>query len=85
MADRYYTSAMKTISVKLPEGLARWLERESATRRRSRSDIVREALESRRLGSAEPTMADVLADLAGTIDGPRDLSVNPRHLDGLGR
>lgn len=76
---------MKTISVKLPEALARWLERESATRRRSRSDIVREALESRRLGSGEPTMADVLADLAGTIDGPRDLSTNPRHLDGLGR
>jgi hypothetical protein len=30
-------------------------------------------------------MADVLADLAGTIDGPRDLSTSPRHLDGLGR
>ncbi len=76
---------MKTISVKLPESLARWLERESAKRRRSRSDIVREALENRRQGSGKPTIADVLADLAGTIDGPRDLSTNPRHLDGLGR
>jgi len=76
---------MKTISVKIPESLARWLERESAARRRSRSDIVREALESRRQSSGKPTMADVLADLAGTIDGPRDLSTSPRHLDGLGR
>jgi len=42
-------------------------------------------LENRRQGSGKPTIADVLADLAGTIDGPRDLSTNPRHLDGLGR
>ena len=76
---------MKTISVKLPEALARWLDLESAARHRSRSDIVREALERRRQAAGEPTAADVLADLAGTIDGPRDLSTNPRHLDWLGR
>ncbi len=76
---------MKSISVKLPETLARWLDRESAAQRRSRSEIIREALEQRRQVPGQPTAADVLADLVGTIDGPRDLSVNPRHLDGLGR
>lgn len=76
---------MKSISVKLTESLARWLDQESAAQRRSRSEIIREALEQRRQRLGEPSMADVLGDLAGTIDGPRDLSVNPRHLDGLGR
>ena len=76
---------MKSISVKLTESLARWLDRESAAQRRSRSEIIREALEQRRQRPGEPSMADVLGVLAGTVDGPKDLSVNPRHLDGLGR
>jgi hypothetical protein len=84
VALRYYHAGMKIISVKLPESLARWLEQESAASRRSRSEIIREALEQRRQGTGEPTVADVLADLVGTIDGPKDLSTNPRHLDGLG-
>lgn len=81
---------MKTLSVKLPEPLAKWLAVEAKTTRRSRSEIVRAALEQRRSGNAKgkrkrPTMADAMADLRGTISGPRDLSTNPKYLDGLGK
>lgn len=81
---------MKTLSVKLPEPLAKWLAVEAKTTRRSRSEIVRAALEQRRSGTGNskrrrPTMADAMADLRGTISGPRDLSTNPKCLDGLGR
>ncbi len=38
---------MKTLSVKLPEPMAKWLTAEAKTTRRSRSALVREALELR--------------------------------------
>lgn len=82
---------MKTFSVKLPEDLAQWLLGESKLTRRSRSDLVREALEERRNGRGRApkkrrmTMADALADVRGSISGPRDLSTNPKHFEGFGQ
>jgi len=81
---------MKTLSVKLPEPLAKWLAGEAKSTRRSRSEIVRAALEQRRSGNVKgqrkrPTMADAMADLRGTISGPRDLSTNSKYLDGIGK
>ncbi len=78
---------MKTLSVKLPEPLAKWLVGEPKQPRRSRSEIVREALELKRNGKAKKkrgTMAEAMADLRGTISGPRDLSTNPRYFEGSG-
>lgn len=78
---------VKTLSVKLTEPLAQWLAGEAILTRRSRSQIVREALESRRHahGKKWVTMAQAMADLKGAISGPRDLSTDPKYLDGLGR
>jgi Arc/MetJ-type ribon-helix-helix transcriptional regulator len=81
---------MKTLSFKLPESLANWLEGEAKLTRRSRSAIVREALELRRHGrdrgrKTKRTMADELEDLRGSISGPTDLSTNPKHLNGFGQ
>ena len=81
---------MKTLSVKLPEPLAEWLLDEARARRCSRSELVRETLEQRQRGvgngkAESPTIAEALADLRGTIRGLRDLSINPRHLEGFGR
>lgn len=81
---------MRTLSVKLPEPLAKWLMGEAKLTRRSRSAIVRDALELKRHGDGRArkkrlTMADALADLRGTISGPRDLSTNPKHFDGFGQ
>jgi Arc/MetJ-type ribon-helix-helix transcriptional regulator len=79
---------MRTITLKLPDGLA---ARVSATVRRrgvSTSALVREALEDR-LGSEKRDGAgsclDLAGDLAGVLEGPADLSSNARHLKDYGR
>jgi hypothetical protein len=79
---------MRTITLKLPDGLA---ARVSATVRRrgvSTSALVREALEER-LGAGKGVRAgsclDLAGDLAGVLGGPADLSANARHLKGYGR
>ena len=79
---------MRTITLKLPDGLA---ARVSATVRRrgvSTSALVREALEDR-LGSeardGKGSCLDLVGDLAGVLTGPADLSSNARHLKGYGR
>jgi hypothetical protein len=79
---------MRTITLKLPDGLA---ARVSATVRRrgvSTSVLVREALEERLGGetrSRAGSCLDLAADLAGILTGPADLSSNARHLKGYGR
>ncbi len=89
VADLSYPALMKTLSVKLPEPLAEWLLEESRTKRRSRSELVREALELRRRGdkngkSKPLTMAEAMADLRGSVRGKRDLSTNPKYMEGFG-
>ncbi len=81
---------MKTFSVKLPEPLAKWLTDEANSTRRSRSDLVREALELRRQGNGRTpkkriTMAEAMADLRGTVSGPTDLSTNPKYFADFGK
>ncbi len=75
---------MKTISVKLPESLATWLSRRASELGRPQSDLVREALQRSREGTSGASCHDLFADVCGVIEGPKDLSTNPRHLNGLG-
>ena len=75
---------MKTISVKLPEPLAAWLSRRAAELGRPQSDLVREALQRSKEGSGGASCHDLFADVCGVIEGPRDLSTNPRHMRGFG-
>jgi hypothetical protein len=76
---------MKTISVKLPAPLAEWLTRQANDRGQSRSALVREALEQQRKGNGKASCHDLLGDLCGSLKGPRDLSTNPKYLEGLGK
>ena len=91
----YYHSAslvlppMKTISLKVPEGLDAHLERLAAERGTSKSELVRQALEAHLdtlLGGAEGerSFAVLAGDLAGCILGPSDLSTSPGHLEDFG-
>lgn len=76
---------MKTISVKLTEQEADWLVRRARETKRSRSSIVREALERERNGEDQiANCRDLLSRLDGFFDGPSDLSTNPKHLEGFG-
>jgi hypothetical protein len=75
---------VKTLTVKLPEALAAWLSRRARALGRPQSDLVREALQRAREGSGGSSCHDAFGDICGIIDGPRDLSTNPKHLKGFG-
>jgi predicted DNA-binding protein len=78
---------MRTITLKLPDGLA---ARVSAAVKRgsSTSALVREAIADH-FDSSEDDRAgscfDLASDLCGSLTGPADLSSNPKHLKGYGR
>jgi len=79
---------MKTISLKLADGLHAKLQRLARSRKQTKSDIVREALAQLLNGSspAKPVSAlDLARDLAGCLEGPGDLSTNPKYMEGYGR
>jgi predicted DNA-binding protein len=76
---------MKTLTMKLPDELLSWLEREAKKARQPKSALVREILkmhQSRRRRSA----LDLASDLCGSVQsGLRDLSRNRKHLKGFGQ
>jgi len=92
---------MTTISLKLPGSLLARLEKESRTRRTTKSSLVRECLE-RQLQPANPSLKGLLKvppggsfyDKALPIlkkawsrrgRGKSDLATNPKYLEGFGR
>jgi Arc/MetJ-type ribon-helix-helix transcriptional regulator len=77
---------MKTLTVRLPEKVVAEIEAESRARKVSKSDVVRERLQSPgyqvRDKGHRPTFRDVAGDLIGSVknDGlPRDLSARKKH------
>lgn len=80
---------MKTLTLKLPNALAARLVKASQRARRTKSDMVREAIEIYLDGKPEPkrdSFLDRAGDLLGCIDsGITDLGHNPKHMEGFGR
>lgn len=79
---------MKTISLKLSDSLEQRVASEARKRGVSKSQLVRDALESylQNGGAVEgPSCLDLSRDLAGSVEGPPDLSTNPKYLEGFGR
>ncbi len=75
---------MKTVTVKLPDFLAAWLSRRARELGRPQSELVREALQRASEGAGSGSCHDAFSDVCGVIDGPKDLSTNPKHLSGFG-
>ena len=71
---------MKTLTVRLPEPLVLQIESESRARKVSKSDVVRERLQSK--ASRRPPRSaafDRIADLVGSVDRlPVDLSARKK-------
>ena len=59
-----------TITVRVPEELAKWLEETAATSGVSQGRIIREQLEKARAGGRQQSFMR----LAGTVEGASDLS-----------
>lgn len=66
---------MKSLTVRLPDRLVNEIEKESRERSKSKSDIVRERLQTRPPGAPPAGNLSLIADLIGSWDGmPSDLS-----------
>ncbi len=77
-------SPMRTVSFKLSERLDDVLSDLARRRNSSRSALVREALEALANGKGCSVTAAV-DELVGSLDGPADLSTNPRHMARYGK
>lgn len=70
---------MKTLTVRLPEPLVSDIEAESRGRKISKSDVVRERLETEPRKRRRSTSLNAIADLIGSVDGlPADLSARKK-------
>ena len=71
---------MKTLTVRLPEPLVADIEAESRGRNISKSDVVRERLESAPLQRGRRAPLSAVADLIGSVDGlPADLTARKKE------
>jgi Arc/MetJ-type ribon-helix-helix transcriptional regulator len=78
------SNPMRTVSFKLSEQLDDALSDLARRRKSSRSALVREALEA--LATSRRRSVTVVVDeLVGSLDGPTDLSTNPKHMTGYGK
>jgi predicted transcriptional regulator len=79
---------MKSLSVKVPDGLDAKLGAFARQRGVSKSEVVREALEAllvRGRGLRRASALSLAKDLAGCVAGPGDLSFNKDYLKDYGR
>jgi predicted transcriptional regulator len=79
---------MKTLTLKIPEILQVQLEAFARAKGLSRSEIIRRALReyiSRDGIEKSGTVLELGKDLAGSVEGPSDLSVNETHLKDYGK
>jgi len=75
------------ISLKLPPALFEKLAAEAERTGKSKSAILRDALEAYLDGANDASgmsFHQLAKDLAGIVEGPGDLSYNKKYLEGLG-
>ena len=79
---------METISLKVPASLSARLTQTAQRQNRSKSEVIRDAvdiyLRSEAGGTTESALNGI-EDLVGIFEGPEDLSTNKEYLRDLGR
>ena len=75
---------MRTVSIKLPEALDDAVTELAAQQQTNRSAVVREALIAY-TAKRQRSVASLVDEIAGSFDGPADLSTNPKHMAGYGK
>ena len=77
---------MKTLTLRIDAALDRWLTEEAKRLRRTKSEVVRDALRQQRNGKKPLSLHDRMKDVCGIIKGaPRDMSRNvEKYLKGFG-
>ena len=74
---------MQTVSLKLPRELDEALTELARKRGSTRSSLIREAIESY-TAQHRRSVAEFADDLAGSLEGPDDLSSGAGHMSGYG-
>ena len=78
---------MNILTMKIPEALAKRIQATAKKSGKSKSQLVRLAVEEYLKNDAEIeklSFFDLTNDLAGSVEGPPDLSSNPNHMRGFG-
>jgi hypothetical protein len=75
---------MKTLTLRIEESLDQWLTQEASRLGRTKSQIVRDALARANQGRRKLSLHDRMKGVCGSMKGPRDLSSNPKYLEGFG-
>ncbi len=78
---------MKLLTLKIPEALNVRLEKFVRSWSTNKSEVVRQAVEAYLAHADKPfegSFVDLSRDLAGCLEGARDLSVNRRHFERYG-
>jgi Arc/MetJ-type ribon-helix-helix transcriptional regulator len=79
---------MNMLTLKLSDELNAQLALVAKRNHKTKSDVVRQALEAYLNGvgkAGKGTIADLAADLIGSLEGPGDLSHNPQYMDDFGK
>jgi len=78
---------MKSISLKLSNEIAQQLSAIAREQKTNKSEIMRDALAAYLTKNAKTRPGSCLAlatDLAGCVEGPKDLSVDKQRMNGFG-
>ena len=79
---------MTTMTIKMPEQLSARLRQQALASGVNCSEFIRQAVEKLLSAGAPPakgTCLSLASDLAGCLEGPRDLATNPVHMEGFGK
>ena len=79
---------MKILTVKIPDGIASDIETVARKKGLSKSEVVRRAIQedlSRDIQGTNGNFLKLAEDLAGSIDGPEDLSINQDYMNQYGQ
>ena len=77
---------MRTITFKADDHLDDWLEKQARAMRVSKSEIVRDAVETRMRASGGKSCYDLSKDLCGSLrSGVPDLATNKKHMKNFGK
>jgi hypothetical protein len=85
MPNREYRGAVKTLTLKVPENLAVWLDAEAKRLNQPKSALIRDVLAAHQEKGGRSAL-DLTADLCGCVaSGKGDVSHNKARLKGFGR
>ena len=78
---------MKVFALRLPDPLAARLASLARARGRAKSVVVRDLLEQVLANCKQPPVSCLVlaGDLVGCLQGPGDLSVNKKYMEGFGK